>query len=304
MATNEMPGFSKQPGGANRKVQDSMFTDLFRQQENLFDLYQTLHPEDAITESGDIRNITLTNVFTGGIMNDLGMQVGDRIIILTEHQSTVNYNMPARALMYYIDELKQYIFEDEERTRRLYGSSLMGLPFPEFYVVYTGDNKKFSGCELQLSDAFENKEFLEAKVKVLNRKSVDKKSILGEYMEFVYRLRKNRAVCKNLEAAIAETVGTCMKDGILSEYLEAKKGEVFDMLAEEMTVEELIGTAEQNMEAGIKIGREEGVKEGIKEGIKEGMVYAYYEMNFETKEIARKVQLTEEEVLEIIQKKE
>ena len=174
--------------------------------------------------------------------------------------------------------------------------NLMGLPFPEFYVVYMGDNKKFSGCELQLSDAFVNKEFLEAKVKVLNRKSVDKKSILGEYMEFVYRLRKNRAVCKKTEAAIAETVRTCMKDGILSEYLEAKKGEVFDMLAEEMTVEELIGTAEQNMEAGIKIGREEGIKEG--------MVYAYYEMNFETKEIARKVQLTEEEVLEIIQKKE
>ena len=296
MATNEMSGYERQSGSANRKVQDSMFTDLFRKQENLFDLYRTLHPEDAVAKSGDIRNITLTNVFTAGIMNDLGMQVNDRIIILTEHQSTVNYNMPARALMYYVDELKQYIFENEERTRRLYGSSLMSLPFPEFYVVYTGDNKKFNGCELQLSDAFENKEFLEAKVKVLNRKSVDKKSILGEYMEFVYRLRKNRAVCKKPEVAIAETIRTCMKDGILSEYLEAKKGEVFDMLAEEMTVEELIGTAEQNMETGIKIGREEGIKEG--------MVYAYYEMNFETKEIAKKVQLTEEEVLEIIQKKE
>lgn len=74
-------------------------------------------------KSGDIRNITLTNVFTREIMNDLGMQVNDRIIILTEHQSTVNYNMPARTLMYYVDELKQYIFEDEERARRLYGSS-------------------------------------------------------------------------------------------------------------------------------------------------------------------------------------
>ena len=141
-------------------------------------------------------------------------------------------------------------------------------------------------------------------MKVLNQESVDKESILGEYMEFVFRLRKNRAVCKNLEAAIAETVSTCMKDGILSEYLMSRKGEIFNMLAEEMRVEDLIGTAEQNMKTGIKIGREEGVKEGIKEGIKEGMVYAYYEMNFETKEIARKVQLTEEEVLEIIQKKE
>ncbi len=34
------------------------------------------------------------------------------------------------------------------------------------------------------------------------------------------------------------------------------------------------------------------------------MVYAYYEMSLETKEIATRVQLTEEEVLEIIRKKD
>ena len=33
------------------------------------------------------------------------------------------------------------------------------------------------------------------------------------------------------------------------------------------------------------------------------MVYAYYEMNMKTMEIARKLQLTEEEVLEIIKRK-
>jgi hypothetical protein len=34
------------------------------------------------------------------------------------------------------------------------------------------------------------------------------------------------------------------------------------------------------------------------------MVYAYYEMNLTTNEIAQKLQLTEKEVLEIIQKKD
>ena len=38
--------------------------------------------------------------------------------------------------------------------------------------------------------------------------------------------------------------------------------------------------------------------------MKRGMVYAYYEMNMNTKEIAQKMQLTEAEVLEIISKKE
>lgn len=46
-----------------------------------------------------------------------------------------------------------------------------------------------------------------------------------------------------------------------------------------------------------------GREEGRREGMKNGMVYAYYEMNLQTNEIARKVNLTEE-VLEIIRKKD
>ena len=45
-------------------------------------------------------------------------------------------------------------------------------------------------------------------------------------------------------------------------------------------------------------------RSGREEGMKNGMVYAYYEMNLQTNEIARKVNLTEEEVLEIIRKKD
>lgn len=50
-------------------------------------------------------------------------------------------------------------------------------------------------------------------------------------------------------------------------------------------------------------GREEGRQEGRQEGMKNGMVYAYYEMNLDTNEIAKKMQLTEKEVLEIIRNK-
>ena len=45
-------------------------------------------------------------------------------------------------------------------------------------------------------------------------------------------------------------------------------------------------------------------RSGRQEGMKNGMVYAYYEMNLQTNEIARKLNLTEEEVLEIIRKKD
>ena len=59
----------------------------------------------------------------------------------------------------------------------------------------------------------------------------------------------------------------------------------------------------ESRQEGILEGRREGRQEGILEGRQEGMVYAYYEMNMKTMEIARKLQLTEEEVLEIIKRK-
>ena len=61
---------------------------------------------------------------------------------------------------------------------------------------------------------------------------------------------------------------------------------------------------EWNIEDAIKYNREEGIEEGMEKGMKKGMVYAYYEMNLDTNEIAKKVQLTEAEVLDIIRNKE
>lgn len=57
---------------------------------------------------------------------------------------------------------------------------------------------------------------------------------------------------------------------------------------------------EWNLEDAIKYNREEGREEGRKEGL----VYAYYEMNLQTNEIARKVHITEAEVLDIIKRKD
>ena len=73
--------------------------------------------------------------YTGGIISDLGMLVRGKLIILTEHQSTVNKNMPVRVLLYYAEELKRYLFADEKRKKQLYRRGLIKLPSPEFYVI-------------------------------------------------------------------------------------------------------------------------------------------------------------------------
>jgi len=43
---------------------------------------------------------TLSNALLMGQINDVSFTVGDRLIVLIEHQSTINENMPLRLLMY------------------------------------------------------------------------------------------------------------------------------------------------------------------------------------------------------------
>ena len=57
---------------------------------------------------------------------------------------------------------------------------------------------------------------------------------------------------------------------------------------------------EWNIEDALKYNREDAWEDGMKNG----MVYAYYEMNLDTKEIAKKTQLTEKEVIDIIKKRD
>lgn len=76
---------------------------------------------------------------------------------------------------------------------------------------------------------------------------------------------------------------------------------MMELMLEEWNIEDAI---KYNREEGIEEGMKKGREEGIEEGMKKGMVYAYYEMNMNTNEIAKKMQLTEAEVIEIINKKD
>ena len=290
-STNEMK--NNQDGDMehyNRNMQDSMFVDLFSTEENLLDLYRSLHPEDTSVQLSDIKNVTLTNVFVNGLRNDVGLLVGDRLIILTEHQSTVNKNMPVRALLYYAEQLKRYLFSDNSRRKKVFQKSLMKLPYPEFYVIFTGNDSEFSDSALQLSDAFAVKDFINVTVKVISQKNLAAHGLLSEYLEFIKILKDNINCKGDRKEAIKETVQTCLASGILINYLNMRKEGIADMLMKEMTIEELIGTAEENrME-----GRMEGMQEGIRGVIK---LCKQYNIPFfdAVKQIAESYSLSENE---------
>ena len=88
---------------AKRTVKDSVFTNLFGDSKYLLQLYQVLHPEDIDVGEKDLKTITLENIFTDDIYNDLGFTKGDKLMVLTEAQSTWSVNIIIRALEYLVN---------------------------------------------------------------------------------------------------------------------------------------------------------------------------------------------------------
>jgi hypothetical protein len=84
---------------ANRQYKDSVFSFLFSDPDTLRELYGalegvTLPPDLPITIN------TLEGVLFRDRLNDISFIAGDTLVVLIEHQSTINPNMALRLLMY------------------------------------------------------------------------------------------------------------------------------------------------------------------------------------------------------------
>ena len=141
----------EQEGIMKRTIKDSVFTDLFQDKKYLLQLYKALHPEDTDVTENDLNDITIKNVLTDNIYNDLGFTVGDKLMILVEAQSSVwTVNIIVRALMYLVQTWHDYF----ERTKQnLYKSKKVQMPIPEVYVIFTGE-RKTRPSEISLSQEF------------------------------------------------------------------------------------------------------------------------------------------------------
>ena len=197
----------------NRKYKDSVFVDLFsedeRAKENFLSLYNALHGTN-LKDTEQLKTVRLDQVLYMTFYNDVSYLVDNKIIVLAEHQSTINPNMPLRCLEY-ISRLYETLFESKEK----YSRKLLNIPTPEFYVFYNGKQPYSTNSVLKLSDSFtqkHNEYALELSVKVVNI-NYDKASEilklckpLKQYSLFVDAVRRNIAVDKEhgFEKAIKE----------------------------------------------------------------------------------------------------
>lgn len=74
----------------------------------MLQLYKTLHPEDTEVTQDALTDITIHNILTDAIYNDLGFVVDDRLVVLVEAQSTLT-----------IDEISQCSGLSSEEVEKL-----------------------------------------------------------------------------------------------------------------------------------------------------------------------------------------
>jgi hypothetical protein len=110
--------------GANRTYKDSVFSLLFSDTETLRDLYCAL---EGVTLPSDVPITikTLEGVLFMERVNDISFAVANKLVVILEHQSTVNPNMPLRCLLYLAR-----LYEKIVNNKDVYKSKPVSIPRP------------------------------------------------------------------------------------------------------------------------------------------------------------------------------
>ena len=282
----------------NRKYKDSVFTDLFGSdrdgKKNFLDLYNALSGSDYKLKEVFLERKVIEQSLYKTFNNDVSWEINGKLIVLVEHQSTVNENMPFRCLEYVTR-----IYEGIVPVKNRYAEKVYKIPNPDFYVVYMGNKDSPLEQELRLSDAFYEKDNskLELVVKVKNCSDskllplVKTCDILKEYCRFIEIVELNfdkRHPRRSFQKAIEQA----MEEGILVDYLDRKSREVINMLC-----------AKYDYKLDIAVKKEEAFQDGLTEGAQQKTLEdarSFYANGASIELIAKSLHMTEEQVREIV----
>lgn len=252
----------------NRECKNSVFVDLFYENESAAEndiaLYNALHDE-PLPPGTTVEKIRVGNELYMNFKNDVSFGLGGKLLVLAEHQSTVNENMPLRSLLY-IGRAFEQIVPVKDRYRR----KKVLLPKPEIYVFYNGRENYAKEKLLYLSDSYiikDEEPMLELKVKVINinpsqkHEVLEKCPVLRDYSVFIDTIRKYQE--QRVDNVYEKAIHECIEKGILADYLRVHGSEVVNMLMSEYNYEQDIEVQrEEAFEEGERLGREEGERAG------------------------------------------
>ena len=151
---------------------------------------------------------------------------GDKLMILTESQSTWTMNIIIRGLMYMVQTWHDYF----NRTKQnLYKSRKVKLPRPEICVIYTGE-RKTRPSEISLSEEFFDGEECCIEVKVKMIYDGEEGDIINQYVVFTKVCNEQIKLHGRTREAIKEAIRICKERNVLKEYLSKKESEVIDIM--------------------------------------------------------------------------
>ena len=239
---------------ANMQYRNSVFCSYFNDPLRLLSLCNAILNTNY-SDTNELEINTLETSMLSNQKNDISCKIGDNFLILVEHQSSVNNNMPFRCLSYIAKLLDNLI---DDRTK-LYRKTLIRFPSPKFVVLYDGNDSEPLSREMRLSEAFGgDSSSLELVVNSyninygLNQPLLDKCRYLKDYSTLVGKVKQGIANGFSLRDSIIQAVNFCVNHDVMKQFLLENEKEVFNMLALQWNIDDA-------KKAWFEDGKDEGI---------------------------------------------
>lgn len=293
---------------AARNYKDRIFRMVFREKKALLALYNAMNETDYENED-DLKVTTLESALYLEMKNDVSFVLYDELL-LYEHQSTKNPNLPLRNLFYVSD-----VYSELTKDLFLYGSVPVQIPEPKFVVFYNGLENMQEREVLKLSSLYAKKAehiSLELETLVLNvnvgynKILMERCRQLSDYAQFVSEVRKRLSKKIPLSEAVNEAVEACIQRGILAEFLSKNRAEVIKVSIYEYDEEKVKRMFKEEcmklgMEQGKQLGIEQGKQIGIEQGIEQArVIFRLYISGKSEEDIARETGETIEMIHKVL----
>ena len=240
-----------------RDAKNTVFIDLFSQNEYRLQLFQTLHPEITDVNADELQIITIKPIITNQQYNDLAFVFRDKLIIFVEAQSTWSINILIRLLLYLAETIREYL---HDRDMDIHDGKKHKIPMPEFYVIYSGKGKKTKTISLKKDFFCSELCPIDLEAKVFTLETDD---IIGQYIIFCHVFDAQTKKYGRTREAAMETLRICRDRNVLKDYLKKREKEVFNIMIELFNQEHAVQAYGKSMqEKGIKIGEKRGEKNG------------------------------------------
>ena len=250
---------------------DSLFRSIFGNEKSALSLYNAVCGASLSAEDTEVAINTLGETLWSPRKNDLSFTLNRGLVVIAEHQSTINENMPYRMLQHACR-----LFENGVGDKKaVYRQALVRHPRPRFIVLLNSAAAFPDRKKMLLSDAYAQAAgydgvALELEVEVCNVNAGRNSAILEScaelkgYAHFVSRarLREKELAAQGGLSRMETTLETirlairdCKDAGLLVEFWDGMSQEEVNMLASEWDM----GTA-------LEVREEEGFERGLEVG--------------------------------------